>query len=62
MPWNPEVCAARDFLGPHRTDYLGAFAGLSGPRPALYNFVTSWVDGLAAEDPTGVALRIVGWN
>ena len=59
MPWNPEVRAARDFLLHHRTDYPVAYAGFTWPRPALYNFATDWFDGLAAEDPTGVALRIL---
>jgi len=59
MPGNPQVRAARDFLLQHRSDYPVAYAGFRWPEPALYNFVTDWFDGLAEEDPDGLALWVI---
>ena len=59
MPLNCAVRAARDFLLQHRTDYEVAAAGFSWPEPPIYNFATDWFDGLAAENPDGVALWVI---
>jgi acetyl-CoA synthetase len=51
---------ARDFLLTHRTNYETAREGFVWPRPAEFNFALDWFDAvLAAENPAGVALRII---
>lgn len=56
---HPEVLAARDLLVTHRTDLDAARAAFRWPRPATFNFVTDWFDGLAAQQPEATALWIV---
>ncbi len=56
---NRHVRAARDFLVKHRDDYDVAYAGFSWPELPLFNFATEWFDGLAAENPDGVALWVI---
>ncbi len=56
---NPKVRAARDFLVQHREDYGTAYAGFTWPDLPRYNFATDWFDGLAEEDPDGIALWII---
>src|SRR3954463_9278272 len=56
---NRHVRAARDFLVQHREDYEVAQAGFSWPQLPLFNFATEWFDGLAHEDPDGIALWVV---
>lgn len=59
MPFNPHVRAARDFLLKYRDNYEVAYAGFTWPDPPIYNFATDWFDGLAEEDPDGIALWVV---
>jgi acetyl-CoA synthetase len=56
---NPQVRAARDFLVQHREDYETAYAGFSWPDLPRYNFATEWFDGLAEENPDGLALWLI---
>jgi acetyl-CoA synthetase len=56
---NPHVRAARDFLVQYREDYETAYAGFSWPELPRYNFATEWFDGLAEENPDGIALWII---
>ena len=56
---NRHLRAARDFLVKHRDDYDVAYAGFSWPQLPLFNFATEWFDGLAHEDPDGVALWVI---
>ncbi|HEU4546848.1 MAG TPA: AMP-binding protein, partial [Microlunatus sp.] len=59
MPMNCHVRAARDFLLQHRTAYEVAAAGFRWPELPVYNFATDWFDGLAAENPDGIALWVI---
>ncbi len=59
MTLNGHVRAARDFLVQHRANYELAYEGVSWPQLPLYNFVEEWFDGLAEEDPDGLALWVV---
>ena len=59
MPLNCHVRAARDFLLQHRTAYEVAAAGFRWPDLPVYNFATEWFDGLAAENPDGIALWVI---
>ncbi|WP_375432810.1 AMP-binding protein [uncultured Friedmanniella sp.] len=56
---NRHLRAARDFLVQHRDDYDVAYAGFSWPELPLFNFATEWFDGLAEENPDGLALWVV---
>ena len=56
---NPNVRAARDFLVQHREDYETAYTGFTWPDLPRYNFATEWFDGLAEENPDGIALWII---
>ncbi|MFL6063647.1 MAG: AMP-binding protein [Friedmanniella sp.] len=56
---NRHLRAARDFLVKHRDDYDVAYAGFSWPQLPLFNFATDWFDGLAHEDPDGIALWVI---
>ena len=56
---NCHLRAARDFLVQHRDDYAVAHAGFSWPELSLFNFATDWFDGLAEENPDGLALWVV---
>jgi len=56
---NPHLRTARDFLVQHRDDYDVAYAGFSWPDLPLFNFATDWFDGLAEEDPDGLALWVL---
>ena len=56
---NRHLRAARDFLVKHRDDYDVAYAGFSWPELPLFNFATEWFDGLAHEDPDGLALWVI---
>lgn len=56
---NRHLRAARDFLVQHRDDYDTAYAGFSWPELPLFNFATEWFDGLAEENPDGLALWVV---
>ncbi len=56
---NHHVRAARDFLLQHRENYDLAYTGFSWPRLPLYNFATEWFDGLAEQNPDGVALWVI---
>ena len=56
---NPNVRAARDFLVQHREDYETAYTGFTWPEMPRYNFATEWFDGLAEENPDGIALWII---
>ena len=56
---NRHLRAARDFLVQHRDDYEVAHAGFSWPELPLFNFATDWFDGLAEENPDGVALWVL---
>jgi acetyl-CoA synthetase len=58
VPLNSSVRAARDFLIQYRTDYDVAYGGFTWPRPAIYNFAIDWFDGLAEENPDGLALWV----
>ncbi len=44
----------------HRDDYDVAYAGFSWPELPLFNFATEWFDGLAEENPDGLALWVLG--
>ena len=59
MPANRHVRAARDFLLQHRTDYDTAYQNFTWPDLQVYNFATDWFDGLAEEDPNGIALWVI---
>ncbi|CAA9393355.1 MAG: Acetyl-CoA synthetase [uncultured Propionibacteriaceae bacterium] len=59
MPLNCQVRAARDFLVQHRDEYEVAYQGFTWPDLPLYNFATDWFDGLAEENPDGIALWVV---
>ena len=59
MPLNCHVRAARDFLLQHRTAYEVAAAGFRWPDLPVYNFATEWFDGLAVENPDGIALWVI---
>ena len=59
MPFNPHVRAARDFLLHYREQYEVAYAGFSWPELPIYNFATDWFDGLAEENPEGIALWVI---
>jgi acetyl-CoA synthetase len=59
MPLNCQVRAARDFLLQHRTAYDVAAGGFSWPALPVYNFATDWFDGLAEENPDGIALWVI---
>lgn len=59
MAFNPHVRAARDFLLQHRDNYEVAYAGFSWPDLPIYNFATDWFDGLAEENPDGIALWVI---
>ncbi|BAK35233.1 medium-chain acyl-CoA synthetase [Microlunatus phosphovorus NM-1] len=59
MAFNPHVRAARDFLLQHRDNYEIAYAGFSWPELPIYNFATDWFDGLAEENPDGIALWVI---
>lgn len=59
MPLNPHVRAARDFLLQHRTSYEVAASGFRWPELSVYNFATDWFDGLAEENPDGIALWMI---
>jgi acetyl-CoA synthetase len=50
---------ARDTLIAHRTDYDGAVAAFSWPRPQQFNWALDWFDVIAHDNPRA-ALRIVG--
>ncbi|WP_091417015.1 AMP-binding protein [Friedmanniella luteola] len=56
---NRHLRAARDFLVKHRDDYDVAHAGFSWPELPLFNFATEWFDGLAEENPDGLALWVL---
>src|SRR3954453_2506468 len=56
---NRHLRAARDFLVKHRDDYDVAYAGFSWPELPLFNFASDWFDGLAEENPDGVALWVL---
>ena len=59
MSLNPHVRAARDFLLQHRTSYEVAAGGFRWPELPVYNFATEWFDGLAEENPDGIALWVI---
>jgi acetyl-CoA synthetase len=59
MPLNCHVRTARDFLLQHRTAYEVATAGFRWPELPVFNFATEWFDGLAAENPDGIALWVI---
>jgi acetyl-CoA synthetase len=59
MPLNPQVRAARDFLLQHRTDYDTAYQNFTWPGLSDYNFAIDWFDGLAEENPDGIALWVI---
>ncbi|MCW2811049.1 MAG: medium-chain acyl-CoA synthetase [Friedmanniella sp.] len=59
MTLNRHVRAARDFLVQHRHDYETAYEHFTWPRLPLFNFATDWFDGLAEENPDGLALVVV---
>ena len=59
MPLNIHVRAARDFLLQHRSSYEVAAAGFRWPELPVFNFATEWFDGLAEENPDGLALWVV---
>ena len=59
MTMNCHVRAARDFLLQHRADYATAYAGFNWPRLSVFNFAIDWFDGLAEENPDGLALWVV---
>lgn len=59
MTMNCQVRAARDFLLQHRDNYDLAYANFSWPQLALYNFATDWFDGVAEENPDGLALWVL---
>ncbi len=59
MKLNPHVRAARDFLLRYRDDYDTAYAGFAWPQLPRYNFATEWFDGLAEENPDGIALWLI---
>ena len=59
MPLNPQVRAARDFLLQHRTDYDTAYQNFTWPELSDYNFAIDWFDGLAEENPNGIALWVI---
>ena len=59
MPLNRHVRAARDFLLQHRGEYELARTSFSWPELPVYNFATEWFDGLAEEDPDGLALWVI---
>jgi acetyl-CoA synthetase len=53
----------RDFLLAHRLDYDTAFEQFVWPRPEHFNFALDWFDAvLTAENPNGIALRIIEDN
>ncbi|HEY5846848.1 MAG TPA: AMP-binding protein [Microlunatus sp.] len=56
---NRHVRAARDFLLQHRSDYELVRSSFSWPELPVYNFATDWFDGLAEENPDGVALWVI---
>jgi acetyl-CoA synthetase len=59
MTLNCHVLAARDFLLQHRDNYEVAYKGFTWPELPLYNFATEWFDGLAEENPNGIALWVI---
>ncbi len=59
MALNRHVRAARDFLVQHREDYETAYHSFTWPQLPLFNFATDWFDGLAEENPDGLALVVV---
>lgn len=59
MTMNCHVRAARDFLVQHRESYELAYGGFSWPQLPLYNFATEWFDGLAEQNPDGLALWVI---
>jgi hypothetical protein len=59
MPLNRQVRAARDFLLQHRTDYDTAYQNFTWPELSDYNFALDWFDGLAEENPNGIALWVI---
>jgi acetyl-CoA synthetase len=59
MPLNKHVRAARDFLLQHRGEYELATTSFSWPDLPVYNFASDWFDGLAEENPDGVALWVI---
>jgi acetyl-CoA synthetase len=59
MPLNRHVRAARDFLLQHRGEHDLVRTSFTWPELSVYNFATDWFDGLAEEDPEGIALWIV---
>jgi acetyl-CoA synthetase len=50
---------ARDFLQAHREDYETAYRDFGWPQVERFNYATDWVDALAAEHPSTLALWIV---
>ena len=56
---NRHVRAARDFLLQHRGDYELVRSSFTWPELPVYNFATDWFDGLAEENPDGVALWVI---
>nr|WP_294696014.1 AMP-binding protein [uncultured Friedmanniella sp.] len=56
---NRHLRAARDFLVKHRENYDVAYAAFTWPQLPLFNFATEWFDGLAEEDPDGLALWVI---
>ncbi len=59
MPLNRQVRAPRDFLLQHRTDYDTAYQNFTWPELSDYNFALDWFDGLAEENPNGIALWVI---
>lgn len=51
--------AARDTLLRHRTDYEGARAAFSWPRPEHFNWALDWFDAIARDNADRAALHIV---
>ena len=56
---NRHLRAARDFLVKHRDDYDVAYGAFSWPQLPLFNFATEWFDGMAEENPDGLALWVI---
>ena len=51
--------AARDTLLRHRTDYEGARAAFTWPRPEHFNWALDWFDAIARDNADRAALHIV---
>jgi acetyl-CoA synthetase len=52
--------AARDLLLNHREDYDAARTEFTWPALDEFNWALDWFDGIAAEHPDRIALRVVG--